>query len=171
MKRRRITIFREADAPPLEESDTMENSSSPVANAGMGKMLDAGLNDGYVVKCLFKAPEPDGFSLTYAWFKGNYALPPHTHNTDCLYYVISGQIHMGSDVLRAGDGFFLPADTGYSYTAGPEGLEVLEFRDSARFNITVGDATPEAWMRLAKVCATNQKLWKVQRPPVRVPQV
>jgi hypothetical protein len=169
--RRNIVFFREAEAPSLHDAGVMENKNSPVANLGIAKMVDAGLGDGYVLKCLFKAPEPDGFCLSYAWFKGNYELPPHKHNTDCLYYVISGEIHMGGNVLRAGDGFFLPGGAGYSYSAGPEGLEVLEIRNSTRFDITVRDGSEKAWTRLAEVCAANRDIWKTQRPPLRVPQV
>jgi hypothetical protein len=170
-RRRGITIFREADAQMLHEAGVMEDHSSAIANEGMAKMFAAGLGDGYVLKCLFRSAEPDGFSLTYAWFKGNYPLPLHTHNSDCLYYVISGEIHMGNTVLGAGDGFLLPKNSVYSYRAGPEGVEVLEFRDSAQFDVTMRDGTVQGWERLAAICAANQGLWKSQRPPVRVPKV
>jgi len=171
LKRRSIVIFREAEAPALHDAGVMTNRNSPVANAGIAKMVEAGLTEGYVLKCLFKSPEPDGFCLTYAWFKGNYELPPHKHNTDCLYYVISGEIHMGNKILGAGDGFFLPANAGYSYSAGPEGLEVLEFRDSTQFDITIRDGSPNAWERLAQICSANKDLWQHQRPPPRVAKV
>jgi hypothetical protein len=170
-RRREITIFREASAPTLDESEMMEINNSEVATAGIAKLRDSGLDDGYVLKCLFRSPDADGFSLTYAWFKGNYPLPPHKHNTACLYYVISGEIHMGKEVLGAGDGFFLPAGAGYSYSAGPDGVEVVEFRDSSHFDIAIADASAASWERLAKICENNRELWKSQRPPVRIPQV
>jgi mannose-6-phosphate isomerase-like protein (cupin superfamily) len=169
--RQGITIFREADAPMLHDAGMMENHSSAVANAGLMQMMEAGVGDGYVLKCLYKSPDPDGFSLSYAWFKGNYALPPHTHDADCLYYVISGEIHMGDNVLGAGDGFLVPANALYSYSVGPEGLEVLEIRNSTQFDITVRDGSPRAWERLAAICEANNALWKTQGPPVRRPQV
>jgi hypothetical protein len=169
--RRKIEIFREATAPSLHETGMMENHSSEIANARIAKLRDSGLGDGFVLKCLFKSSEADGISLSYAWFKGNYPLPPHKHNGDCLYYVIAGEIHMGRDVLRAGDGFFLPAGAGYSYSAGPDGVEVLEFRDASHFDIIIAEGSSAGWERLAKICANNRELWKSQRPPVRVPQV
>lgn len=171
LARPQISIFREADAPMLHDAGMMENHSSATANAGLGQMLGAGLIDGYVIKCLFKSPEPDGFSLSYVWFKGNYALPPHTHDADCLYYVISGEVHMGENVLGAGDGFLVPSSALYSYSAGPDGVEVLEVRNSTHFDITVRDGNPRAWDRLAAICTANNALWKTQPPPVRRPQV
>jgi len=170
-ERRGIVVFREADALPLHEAGVMTNNSSEVAKAGVQKMLEAGLTDGYVIKCLFRAPEPDGFTLAYVWFKGNYALPPHTHDTDCLYYIISGEIHLGKQVLTSGDGFLLPALTPYSYHVGPEGVELLEFRNSTKFDITVRDGTAQAWERMVAICEANRELWKTQRPPVRQPKV
>jgi hypothetical protein len=170
-RRRGITIFREADAPTLHEAGVMEDHSSTAANAGLAQMFAAGLEDGYVLKCLFRSPDPNGFSLTYAWFKSHYPLPLHTHDSDCLYYVISGEIQMGDAVLGAGDGFMLPKDSVYSYRAGPDGAEVLEFRDSSRFDITIRDGSAQGWERLAAICAANRTLWKSQRPPLRVPKV
>ena len=35
---------------------------------------------------------------------------------------------MGNQVLRAGDSFFIPAEAPYVYTAGPDGVEILEIR-------------------------------------------
>ena len=78
---------------------------------------------------------------------------------------------MGKEVLGAGDGFFLPAGAGYSYSAGPDGVEVVEFRDSSHFDIAIADASAASWERLAKICENNRELWKSQRPPVRIPQV
>jgi hypothetical protein len=166
-KRRKIVFFREAEAPLVHETNVMENVYSPRVGAALSKMVDEGFGEGSVLKCLFKSPEPNGFSLTYAWFKANFPLPPHRHNTDCLYYLISGEIKMGNRVLRSGDGFFLPADAGYSYTPGEEGVELLEFRASTRFNIEIPDGTPEMWGRFAMICRNNRDLWKTQRPPIR----
>ncbi|BCG04940.1 hypothetical protein PPGU19_095080 (plasmid) [Paraburkholderia sp. PGU19] len=166
-----IVVFREEKAESLDEAGVMVNHSSSVANAGIRKVVEAGLEEGYVAKCLFRSPDPDGFTLIYLWFKGNYVLPTHTHNTDCLYYVIAGEIHLGKQVLTAGDGFFLGADTPYGYTAGPQGVEVLEFRNSTAFDITVRDGMEKAWEKLVGICEANRELWKTQKPPLRQPKV
>jgi hypothetical protein len=167
-KKRKIEFFYGAKAPDMEETTMMENRPSPIVEAGFSKMVEHGYASGYELKCLFRSPDPDGFSLTYVWFKGNFPLPPHSHNTDCLYYVISGELKMGNRVLRAGDGFLLPADAGYSYVPGPDGIELLEFRGSSQFDIKIGEGTAQFWDRLAGICESNRELWKKQRPPARV---
>jgi mannose-6-phosphate isomerase-like protein (cupin superfamily) len=166
-----ITFFRETAGAAGDDGKMMENRSSSVAMEGMMGMMDAGLSDGYVLKCLYRSSEPDGMSLLYAWFKGNYALPPHSHDTDCLYYIVAGSIQLGSSELTAGDGFFVPKDALYSYNAGPEGVEILEFRGASQFDIVLRDGSPRAWERMAAMVTTNRDLWKSQRPPVRVPKV
>ena len=46
---------------------------------------------------------------------------------------------MGSQVLDAGDGFYIPGDHAYGYRAGPEGAEVLEFRHATSFDIKLDE--------------------------------
>ncbi|WP_042337735.1 cupin domain-containing protein [Paraburkholderia ferrariae] len=169
--RRGITIFRELEAPRVHETGAMVHHGSPKGQDGIQRMRVAGLDDGNVLKCLYRSTDPNGFTLVYVWFKGNFALPVHTHNTDCLYYIISGEIHMGKNVLTAGDGFFLPAETPYSYHAGPQGVELLEFRAATEFDIVIRDGTERGWEHLVSVCAANRELWKTQRPPTREPKV
>jgi hypothetical protein len=50
-----------------------------------------------------------------------------------MYNVVSGALVMGDQTLRAGDGFFVPADTFDAYSAGPDGAEVLEIRYGCAF--------------------------------------
>ena len=44
---------------------------------------------------------------------------------------------MGSQVLEAGDGFFVPSDAPYAYEAGSEGVVVLEFRTATSFGMKI----------------------------------
>ena len=166
-----IAIFREVVGRQSSDDHTMENRSSDVAIQGMAQMMEAGLSDAYVMKCLYRSPDPDGMSLLYAWFKGNYPLPPHTHDADCLYYIVSGSIRMGAEELTAGDGFFVPANTVYSYTGGPDGVEVLEFRNASQFDIVFRDGSPRAWDRMVEACLANREMWKNQPPPTRIARV
>ena len=89
-------------------------------------LKEAGHDDGLTLHLLYR--QPGGFSLIMVWVKPNFPLPRHSHDTDCMYYVATGSIVMGDKVLRAGDGFFVPRDCLYIYSAGPEGAEVLEIR-------------------------------------------
>jgi quercetin dioxygenase-like cupin family protein len=103
-----------------------------------------------------------GFSLVYLWFKENYPLPRHSHNVDCMYYVISGSAVVGKQTLRAGDSFFVPAGAPYQYNAGPDGVEVLEVRYGVdQFDIKLSEATPARWQAMAKVVAANRDRWAV----------
>jgi quercetin dioxygenase-like cupin family protein len=85
----------------------------------------------------FRQEGPGGFSLVTVEFGPGFLLPRHSHSSDCLYYIIDGQIEMGSRVLGAGDGFFLPADQPYAYRAGPQGVKLLEFRHRAAFDMKI----------------------------------
>ncbi|MDR5804866.1 cupin domain-containing protein [Caballeronia sp. LZ001] len=169
--RRGITIFREKEAPLVHETGIMVHHSPPNGLAGIQRMRAAGLDDGNVLKCLYRSPDPNGFTLVYVWFKGNFPLPVHTHDTDCLYYIISGEIHLGKNVLTSGDGFFLPAATAYTYQVGPQGVELLEFRGANAFDIVIRDAPERAWERMVAACTENRESWKDQRPPMREPKV
>jgi len=162
--RRTLQIFRGKDAPTLDEHGCMSYSIPEDAAPRLAELAELGMNDGAELSVLYSAP---GFSLAYAWFKPGYMLPLHAHNSDCLYYVIAGQLHMGTETLGAGDGFFLPAEAWYSYTAGPEGVEILEFRHEEHFDFKVRSGVPKLWERLAESCMKSRDGWKDAVRPVR----
>jgi hypothetical protein len=62
---------------------------------------------------------------------------------------------------------FVPAGHMYGYTAGPEGVEVLEFRSVSKFNIEYKSQPPSAWAALAAIMAANRNQWKNEAPPER----
>ena len=157
--KRGITIYRAADAPNLEATDFMAAPTmSPEARAGLGQVAGAGIASGGVVKVL--ARDADGFSLVHVWFKANYPLPRHSHDADCMYYVISGSAVMGNQTLRPGDAFFVPADAPYQYNAGPDGVEVLEVRHGTeRFDMKIPDAGAARWEAMAETVAANRDRW------------
>jgi hypothetical protein len=95
----------------------------------VAEMIKA-ISPGNIVTPLFGQAGPNGMSLVHAWFAPHFPLFRHSHPKfgDCLYYVVAGSAILGSRVLKAGDGFFVPNGMPYKYRAGPEGVEVLEFR-------------------------------------------
>jgi len=157
--KRGITIFRAQEAVDVDETDFLVRSEvSPGALHGISASVDAGASDGSELRLLVR--DAGGFSLLHAWFKANFPLPRHTHNADCMYYVISGSAVMGSQVLRAGDSFFVPAGAPYQYSAGPEGVEVLEVRHGAeQFDITLADVSPARWQAMAQTIEANRQRW------------
>ena len=95
----------------------------------IGEMVRA-IAPGTVTTPLFGQGGKDGMSLVHVWFGPDFPLFRHSHPRygDCLYYVLAGEVVLGSQRLGPGDGFFVPNEMPYKYKAGPEGVEVLEFR-------------------------------------------
>ena len=83
-----------------------------------------------------------------------------------MYYILSGEAHLGSQVLRAGDGFFAPAGAPYTYTAGSEGVQVLEFRATSTVELRYLE-TPERWERLIELAHESRERWAAESAPHR----
>jgi quercetin dioxygenase-like cupin family protein len=154
-----MTFYHMADAPSIDEDGIMEIrpvNIDPAAREGYNK-AHAAL--GQQVKVLYKGPGPDGFSLVWSRFEAGFRLPRHSHDADCLYYVTAGELHMGTRVLKAGDGFFIKADAPYAYNAGPEGVEVLEFRTATSFDMKIRDTSVEDWKPFADAVRAFGAQW------------
>jgi len=132
-------------------------TATPMSQAGIDgatRLSENGLLDGSTVKLLYSRP---GVSLTYCWFKSGFPLPLHSHSADCLYFIVAGSLKIGSEVLGAGDGFFLGSDVPYSYVPGEEGVEVLEFRTSDSFDIRMLAKGESYWDKaLANLLAAKE---------------
>jgi mannose-6-phosphate isomerase-like protein (cupin superfamily) len=159
----KFQIFRAADAPGLMEAGCMDvKPFTPVQRAGMDKAIAAGYLRGDQVTVLTQLP---GFGITHVWFKEGYALPLHSHDADCMYYIISGSLRLGTEELGPRDSFFVPCDVPYTYKVGKGGVELLEIRHKTRFNF-VNHANGEAWWnRAAEQAAQHSEAWKTATPP------
>ncbi|ADP81954.1 cupin domain-containing protein [Pseudofrankia inefficax] len=155
----RRETFRFAEALPLHESGMMSMPvMSPEAPEQFLEWVSGG---GQVVKVLFGDPESGGTSLVWSRFSPGYVLPRHSHSADCLYYVTRGELRMGATVLGEGDGFFQPADRPYTYTAGPDGVEILEFRTTSPFDMRITETLP-GWGRVLDAVRANRDDWATQ---------
>jgi len=134
--------------------------------AGAVAAVGAGMMEGTTVRLLFEMP---GLSLTHAWFKSGFPLPRHTHNVDCLYYILAGSLRLGTEDLGRGDGFFVGADVPYSYVPGPDGVEVLEFRGSNSFDIKMLADNPAFWAKAVEKVERSREGWAAESPPSGVP--
>jgi hypothetical protein len=153
-----LAFFAAATAPSLEEDGIM---TPAVLSSEVVEAIDfTPFATGSRVKVLFKG---DGMSLVLAWFGAGFRLPRHSHSASCLYYVVSGSLLMGARTVTAGDGFFVRAEQPYTYTAGPEGVEVLEFRSATSFDMTILDQTALAWAPLADIAIANHDRWLAPR--------
>ncbi len=164
----RFKVYRGAEAPNFDELTCMEMVGlTPTIISGIERAGAAGAEEGSVVKMLFSMP---GMSLTYAWFKSGFPLPLHSHNAECLYYIIAGTLKLGTEILGAGDGFFVGSDVPYTYTPGPEGVEVLEFRTANQFDIRFMGKTEAFWDKTVAALQAQRPAWADQPPPhTRVP--
>ena len=70
---------------------------------------------------------------------------------------------MGSQVLEAGDGFFVPSDAPYAYEAGPDGVEVLEFRSGTSFGMKIPGGQLERLRRRRQVADEHGDDWAERR--------
>jgi quercetin dioxygenase-like cupin family protein len=122
------------------------------------QLVEWATGGGQIVKVLFGDPDAGGISLLWSWFGPGYVLPRHSHSADCLYYVTRGELRMGATVLKEGDGFFQPSGRPYTYTAGQDGVEILEFRTSCPFDMRISESLP-GWERILDVVRTNATRW------------
>ncbi|MHB1584598.1 MAG: cupin domain-containing protein [Acidimicrobiales bacterium] len=143
-------------APALHETDVM---SMPVMDPpAEEQMMEWALSGGHDVRVLFRQ-EGGGMSLVWSRFAPGYPLPRHSHSADCLYYVVAGEATMGNRRVGAGAGFFVPADAPYAYTAGPEGIEILEFRGVGSFDMQITESLAR-WARIVDEVRDQRHRWQ-----------
>jgi mannose-6-phosphate isomerase-like protein (cupin superfamily) len=160
-QKRQVTIFRVADAVDQALTGMRDGPTvmSPETQQSLMKTREAGRDAGLTSHLLTR--QQDGFSVLLLWAKPNYPLPRHSHDSDCMYYVVSGSLIMGDQTLRAGDGFFVPADALYVYSAGPDGAEVLETRYGVnKYKTVIPDVSDRRWQTELDVVKANAERWK-----------
>ncbi len=160
----RFQIFRAATAPTLEQSKVLRfEGMTPEIAQGLKNSVNAGIQDGSFAKILINVP---GFSLAYAWHKSDYPLPLHSHDVDCCYLVIAGEMIVGHERLGKGDGLFVPAESAYTFFTGPEGVEFLEFRHANTWNIVFKSQSAAAWAKIADKAHARRETWRSEKQPL-----
>lgn len=158
----RFKLFKWDESRPYTKDTMYLEPMSGTQEKGWSDLCAAGYHDGAEVKLLFSSP---GFSLTHAWFKSGVPLPRHSHNVDCLYYIVSGSLRIGSSELTAGDGFFVGTDVPYSYIPGDDGLEILEFRTGDHFNMKFLADNQNFWAKAIDQVISKKSEWKTEEKP------
>jgi hypothetical protein len=159
----KFQVFRAATAPTLEQTDVLHvEGLTPDIRDGLRGLAAAGIQEGSFAKILINVP---GFSLAYAWHKSDYPLPLHSHDVDCCYLIIAGELRVGSDTLGKGDGFFVPAGSAYTFATGPEGVEFVEFRQANAWNIVFKYRNPESWAKAAETARERRDTWVTEAQP------
>jgi hypothetical protein len=161
--RPQMQIFRGVNAPTLMEAGAMQiHPATATQRAGLNKLIEAGYLEGDETRLLINIP---GFSLVHAWFKKDYPLLRHSHDADCLYYVVAGSLRLGTETLGPRDGFFIPAGMPYTYRPGPQGVEVLEFRHATKFDFRNLSHNEAFYTKGAETVAANREAWRQARRP------
>lgn len=136
----------------------------PAAREAAGVPAEMGAHGGTKAGVLFfeANADPDRtMNLSFVKLAPHFIIPRHSHDNDCLYYVTSGEIHLGNRVVRAGEGMFVPADAPYTYQAGDDGAEVLEFQSAIRGRkATQWYENEVGWQRVIDNARANHELWE-----------
>jgi len=129
------------------------------------------ISPGTSTTTLFAQKRRGGMSLMHSWFGPNFPLFRHSHPRlgDCLYFVLAGEILLGSRRLGAGSRFFVPNGQPYKYIAGPEGAEVLEFRagggERGQPGMKLDETSLDAMQRIIDGARATEDAWE---PPEHV---
>jgi hypothetical protein len=158
-----VRVYRAADAPFLEDTDATSTDfeASPQVKDVAIKLAGS---DCSINKILAQAPiDEGGTTVCYLFFKPNFPLFPHKHDVNSMYVVISGSIvdFMGNEVLRPGDCWSVKKGNPYHYSAGPEGVEVLElFSGQEHVKIILTDAAGDRLDAAEEAVRQNESAWK-----------
>ena len=160
--RPRFRVYPAADAVELTTDHMPLVDMTDEDAAGMSAAMAAGYAAGADTRLLF-ADKATGMSLTHARFRAGLLLPRHSHDAHCAYHVLAGEAHLGGTILRKGDSFIVPKDDFYSYRAGPEGVEILEFRSDPEFHFRFGGNTSAFWSELLASTQQNGERWRAEQ--------
>ena len=170
--RRRITLFRAGDSVAMDHESMPFVGVDEDVMAGFARIAAGApeVREASQTTILFRTGGENGVSLSHAWFKSGYVTPRHSHDADCIYYILAGEARFGSARLRKGEGIFIPAHDGYVLEAGEDGCELLEFRNAGQFNIHFKGNDVAHWDRIARSHAEHMPHWAGEvRPSERVP--
>ena len=162
--RPRMQIFR-SEGVPLADDMMRPEPMTPADTAAFEAAAQSGMHHGHQLVCLYRSPLPDGPSLCRMWLKGGFVTPRHRHDTNCIYYVLAGELRLGNAVLAPNEGVFVPQGTVYSIEAGSAGLDVLEFRTDTVFNVEYTGNDAGFWQHVSQAMTSNSPGWPDQPRP------
>jgi hypothetical protein len=157
-----VQVYRAADAPSLDESGATTYDFRD--NEYLRDMaIKLASSDCSVSKLMYHNQDEGGLAIAYLFFKPNYPLFRHAHDVDTLYVVISGSIvdFMSEETLRPGDIWAVKKGNSYWYSAGPDGVEVLEmFQAAGTTTIIMTENPPERLEQAQAAVRDNEEAWK-----------
>jgi quercetin dioxygenase-like cupin family protein len=129
----------------------------------LGEMLELAASGSSENRLMMQEGE-NGMRVVHVWFGPNFQLFRHSHPAgDCTYLIMAGELTMGKRTLKAGSTVFVPNQMPYKFVAGPDGVEVVEFRSGGRIpgkpGIRIEENSLEAVQNLIDDYKANQHLW------------
>ncbi len=158
-----VKIYRASAAPPLEESGAVRSDFGDNTELRDVAVRLASSECSQARLLVHQSSDEGGMSIVYLFFKPNFPLFRHAHDVNSLYVVVSGTVVglMGEKTLRPGDCFAVKAGTPYYYTAGPEGVEVLEmFRDADTATVIYTDENDGRLEEAQDAVRSNAEAWR-----------
>jgi mannose-6-phosphate isomerase-like protein (cupin superfamily) len=160
---RGVRIYRAAEAPGLHESGVASSDFRGNEQLRHTATQLASTECSHSRLLVHQTPDEGGISVVYLYFKPNFPLFRHMHDVDSLYVVVSGSVvdFMGDGTtLKPGDCFAVRAGHPYYYTAGPQGVEVLEmFRGGGNLTVIYTDNPPERLQQAQDAVKANAEAW------------
>jgi hypothetical protein len=111
-----------------ESPDAAVAPTDPDPDGGRIPEATAHFGDRVGRQALVSNPDTDGLSLTIFRFAPGTVLPRHRHDLDYIEFIVEGEVHHGNRVIGPGGGVYRAAGTPYTYTVGPKGATVADFR-------------------------------------------
>lgn len=165
--KKRLQIFPASEVKDITQTDMRKPSPPPPPErAALEPLFAKGRETGTTTRVLCQVSSeqvPGGLSLVHALFKSHYPLPAHSHDADCVYYILAGSAKVGARTLGPGDSIFVPANLFYSLTPGEDGVEFLEFRTADRYDTVVRSAAPALWERNAATLKDRLAVWETEK--------
>jgi mannose-6-phosphate isomerase-like protein (cupin superfamily) len=165
-----VQIYRAAEAPLLSESGATRTDfeAAPIVQEVARKLATTDCSISRVLAR--QSANEGGLSVVYLYFKPNFPLFPHKHDIDSMYVVISGSVvnFLDTETLRPGDCWSVKAGHTYYYTAGPDGVEVLEmFNSSEQVSVILVDAAAGRLEAAQEAVRQNEESWsKLTKGPL-----
>lgn len=158
-----VRVYRAAEAPELHESGVAKSEFQGHEELRQAATTLAGADCSHSRMFVHQNRDEGGLSVVYLYFKPNFPLFRHMHDVDSLYVVVSGTAvgFMGKETLRPGDCFTVKAGNPYYYSAGPDGVEVLEiFRDADEVTVIYTDNPDDRLEQTQQALSDNVEAWK-----------
>ncbi len=158
-------VTEEGTAAYFEHSALAKKHGEQPTREKLTEMLKAGIS-GATTTVLLMQDGPNGMSLAHVWFGANFELFRHSHPQygDSVYFILAGEISMGRKKLGPGSTLFIPNGQPYKYTAGPAGVEILEFRAGGGVadapGMRIDELSLDAIDKLIEGYKANQHLWE-----------